>query len=87
MISNLEIYNRSRALGLYVVENKATVREASKVFGVSKSTVHKDITERLDKKSSLYKEVREVLDLNKEQRAIRGGEATKKKYLTKKKVN
>jgi putative DeoR family transcriptional regulator (stage III sporulation protein D) len=85
MINNIEIYNRSRSLGLYVVENKATVREASKVFGVSKSTVYRDITEHLDKNTSLYKEVRQILNINKEERSARGGESTKKK-LTKKKV-
>lgn len=81
-MKNLTIYERAVSIGNYVVENNATVREAARVFNVSKSTVHKDITERLLVESSiLQKEVREVLDKNKEERHIRGGEATKRKYL------
>lgn len=65
----------------YIVENKVTVRAAAKRFGISKSTVHKDLTERLAKVNpALYAQVREVLDLNKAERHIRGGMATKKKY-------
>ena len=59
---------RAVSLANYMIENKSTVRQAAKVFGVSKSTVHKDLTER------------EVLDLNKSERHIRGGMATKEKY-------
>lgn len=81
-MKNLTIYERAVSIGNYVVENNATVREAARVFNVSKSTVHKDITERLLVESPiLQKEVREVLDKNKEERHIRGGEATKRKYL------
>lgn len=85
MIKNLEIYERSKQIGNYIVENKTTIRNASKIFGLSKSTVHKDVTERIDKNSKLYKDVREVLNKNKEERASRGGEATRQKYLQKKK--
>lgn len=72
-------------LGEYIVQNKATVRSAAKCFGVSKSTVHKDVSERLqDINSSLYKEVKKVLEINKAQRHIRGGYATKNKYAKRK---
>lgn len=65
-------------LGEYIVENKATVRRAAKQFGVSKSTVHKDVAERLRSVDmGLYKEVSSVLAVNKAQRHIRGGMATK----------
>ncbi|MGN0355095.1 MAG: sporulation transcriptional regulator SpoIIID [Muricoprocola sp.] len=67
---------------VYIVENGVTVREAAKKFGVSKSTVHKDITERLPRiNNSLARQARKVLDLNKSERHIRGGMATKEKYL------
>ncbi len=76
---------RASLLGEYIVENKATVRATAKVFGVSKSTVHMDVAQRLKKVNpSLYNQVRKVLDVNKEERHIRGGLATKEKYLTKK---
>ena len=72
---------RAVSLANYMIENKSTVRQAAKVFGVSKSTVHKDLTERLENiDSSLAGQVREVLDLNKSERHIRGGMATKEKY-------
>ena len=65
----------------YIIENKATVRSAAKVFNVSKSTVHKDMVERLKKISpNMAEEVRKILDTNKEERHIRGGMATYKKY-------
>ncbi len=68
-------------LGKYIVENNATVRAAARQFGISKSTVHQDITTKLEKANvSLYNEVKAVLDKNKQERHIRGGEATKKKY-------
>ena len=68
-------------LGEYICETGATVRAAAKVFGVSKSTVHKDVTERLLKdEPSLYREVKAVLEKNKSERHIRGGMATKRKY-------
>lgn len=69
-------------LALYLVENNATVREVAAHFGISKSTVHKDITYSLKKVNpSLYLEAKRVLDKNKEERHLRGGEATKKKYM------
>ena len=68
-------------LGEYIIETGATVRAAEKVFGVSKSTVHKDVTERLSRDNAfLYKEVKAVLEKNKSERHIRGGMATRKKY-------
>lgn len=68
----------------YIVENKATVRDAAYIFGVSKSTVHNDVSERIKNISpSLAGEVRAVLDTNKEERYYRGGMATKNKYLNK----
>ena len=72
---------REAALGKYIVENSATVRAAAKVFKISKSTVHKDVTERLKRtQPALYKQVKKVLDLNKSERHIRGGMATRRKY-------
>ncbi len=66
----------------YIIESEATVRQAAKKFGVSKSTVHKDVSDRLQYISPvLAKEVRKVLDVNKAERHIRGGQATKEKYL------
>ena len=68
-------------LGEYLLEHSATVREAARVFGISKSTVHKDVTERLRHvNSALYGEVQELLNKNKQERHLRGGEATRKKY-------
>lgn len=72
---------RAVLLAQYIVENKATVRKTAEVFHISKSTVHKDVSERLKAiNSNLYKEVKEVLEINKAQRHIRGGMATKNKY-------
>ncbi len=86
MIGNVE--NRCIELGEYIAENKATVRKAASVFGVSKSTVHIDVTKRLSKiKPSLYEEVKEVLEENKAQRHIRGGNATKEKYKKQKVID
>lgn len=68
-------------LGKYIVENNATVRSAAQQFGISKSTVHQDITIKLEKTNkALYEEVKSVLEKNKQERHIRGGEATKRKY-------
>ena len=68
-------------LASYLVENKATVRAVAAKFGVSKSTIHKDVTERLEEiNPSLAQEVKKVLEKNKSERHIRGGLATKKKY-------
>lgn len=73
---------RCRKLGEYIVENKATVRGTAFYFGVSKSTVHKDVTENLRKSDPLlFEKVKEILELNKEVRHLRGGEATRNKYL------
>mgnify|MGYP000593999375 CR=1 FL=1 len=73
--------DRAIILGEYILEHKATVRAAAKQFGISKSTVHKDVSERLKNISpSLYAEVKEILERNKAQRHIRGGQATKEKY-------
>ena len=72
---------RACDLAVYIIENRATVRAAAKKFGVSKSTVHKDLTERLPHVNpSLYRQVRALLDLNKAERHIRGGLATRRKY-------
>lgn len=72
---------RAVLLGEYIVDNKATVRSTAKAFGISKSTVHTDVSERLKRINyDLYTNVREVLDINKEERHIRGGLATKEKY-------
>lgn len=76
-----EIEQRVRQLAVYLIENNATVRDAARHFGVSKSTVHKDVTERLryiDR--SLYRQTRTVLEQNKAERHLRGGEATRRKY-------
>ena len=74
--------DRAVLLGRYIVENKATVRAAAGYYGVSKRTVHMDVSERLKKiNPSLYREVRKILDINKSERHIRGGKATKQKYL------
>ena len=73
--------DRCIILGEYMIERRATVRATAKKFGISKSTVHKDVTETLKSVSpSMYKSVREILETNKQERHIRGGEATKKKY-------
>ena len=73
--------DRAVVLGEYIIDTGATVRATAKVFKISKSTVHKDVTERLRRVSpSLYRKVAEVLRVNKEERHIRGGLATKKKY-------
>lgn len=75
------IENRVLELAAYIIESKATVRVAAKKFGVSKSTVHQDITARLTEiNPGLAAEVKEVLDNNKAERHIRGGNATKEKY-------
>lgn len=74
--------DRCVILGLYIVENNATVRATASRFGISKSTVHKDVTQTLKNiNKSLYLDVKSVLEKNKEERHLRGGEATKKKYL------
>ena len=73
---------RAVEVGEYIIEHEATVRAAAKRFNISKSTVHKDVAERLAAVSpSLFLQVREVLDRNKSERHIRVGEATRRKYL------
>ena len=78
-IADERLSQRAISLANYMIENKSTVRQAAKIFGVSKSTVHKDLTERLENiDSSLAIEVRKILDLNKSERHIRGGMQQKK---------
>ncbi len=75
------IEERACDLAVYIIENKATVRAAAKKFGISKSTVHKDLSERLPAfNRTLYLQVKDVLDENKAERHIRGGIATREKY-------
>lgn len=75
------IEQRSCELAVYIIENSATVRTAAKHFGISKSTVHKDLQQRLPQyNAALYAQVRQVLEMNKQERHIRGGLATRKKY-------
>ncbi len=75
---------RCEMLGKYIVAHHATVRAAAAHFGISKSTVHKDVTRDLrGKNAGLYREVSEILSQNKKERHLRGGEATKKKYSVK----
>ena len=75
------VEERAVELGEYIIESGATVRSAAKKFGVSKSTVHKDVSERLKTVNpQLYREVKTILEINKAQRHIRGGMATRKKY-------
>ena len=79
MKGNIE--ERAQQLALYIIENKATVRSAASKFGISKSTVHKDLSERLPAfNQPLYLQVKGVLDENKAERHIRGGLATRRKY-------
>ena len=76
-----EKQERCVILGQYIVENNATVRSAAKQFGISKSTVHQDITSKLQQVNhKLHDEVKQVLDRNKQERHLRGGQATKLKY-------
>lgn len=83
MINN-DIEERVKALACYIIETGSTVRAAASKFNVSKSTVHKDISERLEKiNPSLWAEAKLVLEHNKEERHIRGGMATKMKYESK----
>ena len=76
------IEERAIEIARYIIDNNTTVRQAAKHFGISKSTVHKDITERLRYVNpQLYRQVRKILDTNKQERHIRGGMATREKYL------
>ena len=75
------IEERACDVAVYIIESRGTVRAAARQFGVSKSTVHKDLTERLKRiDPAKYAEVRELLDINKAERHIRGGMATRRKY-------
>ncbi|MEG2310494.1 MAG: sporulation transcriptional regulator SpoIIID [Clostridia bacterium] len=77
----LDIEERAKVLATYIIETKSTVRATAKRFNVSKSTVHKDIAQRLEKfNPSLACEAKKILEINKSQRHIRGGLATKHKY-------
>ena len=77
----IQIEERTIQLAKYIIDKKATVRDAAKHFGISKSTVHKDVSERLKNiNSQLFNQVKKVLDNNKAERHIRGGLATKNKY-------
>jgi putative DeoR family transcriptional regulator (stage III sporulation protein D) len=79
------IEERACELAVYIIETGATVRTAAQHFGISKSTVHKDLSQRLPQfNKSLYRQVRLILDVNKAQRHIRGGLATRRKYQMKK---
>lgn len=81
----VDIEERAKVLAVYIIETKSTVRQTAQKFNISKSTVHKDIAERLEKiNPSLAREARKVLEHNKEERHIRGGMATKIKYELKK---
>lgn len=76
------IEERAVEIAKYIIDNNATVRQTAKQFGISKSTVHKDVTERLSQVNpTLEREARKVLDVNKSERHIRGGLATREKYL------
>jgi putative DeoR family transcriptional regulator, stage III sporulation protein D len=75
------IWRRVMEVSQYVLDNRATVRDAARTFGISKSTVHKDVSERLPRLNpALAQEVKEVLESNKAERHLRGGEATRRKY-------
>ena len=79
MTDSLE--KRACELAVYMIETGATVRSAARHFGISKSTVHKDLSHRLKQYNyALYLQVRQVLDINKQERHIRGGMATRRKY-------
>ena len=79
-MSNLN--SRSEQFGWYIIENKATIRSTANFFNISKSTVHNDVSKKLKYENlSLYNRVKEILEINFEERHIRGGNATKEKYL------
>ena len=87
-MKKISIEDRATLLAHYIIETKDTVRSTAKKFGISKSTVHKDVSDRLLKINPiLAKEVREILDENKAERHLRGGMATKMKYLKEKNNN
>ncbi len=77
-----DVKERCERAALYIIETKATVRATAQKFGTSKSTVHKDVTERLERiNPTLWRAVTEVLSVNKKERHLRGGEATRRKYM------
>ena len=77
------IEERVLEVAKYIIDSKATIRKTAKVFGVSKSTIHKDMTERLPKiNPQIASDAKNILDFNKAERHIRGGKATKMKYKT-----
>ena len=87
---NNSFYGKERCevLADYLIDNGATVRSTANYFGISKSTVHKDLAYKLKSyNNALYLEVKEILDLNKSERHIRGGEATRQKYLKKRRIS
>ena len=78
-----DLERRARELAVYLIERRTTIRDAAKHFSVSKSTVHKDLSERVREiDRSLYVQVKEILEQNKAERHLRGGDATKRKYQT-----
>lgn len=82
MVFDNRLEERCEILGKFIIENETTVREAARFFGISKSTVHKDVTEKLLKTNyTMYLQVEKILLKNKLERHLRGGEATKQKYL------
>ena len=86
----MRFYGRERCevLAEYVIDTKSTVRGAAQYFGISKSTVHKDLSQKLKYLNPrLYDDVKEILELNKSERHLRGGEATRQKYLKEKGKN
>lgn len=79
---------RCVVLGTYIVENRTTVRKTAARYGISKSTVHKDVTETLRHVNvTLYEEVKKVLEQNKSERHLRGGEATRQRHLSRRLAN
>ena len=87
MVEYTDYGDRAKRGAIYIIENRATIRSAAKYIGISKSTLHKDISERLPKVCpELCAPVREILDINQAQRHLRGGLATKNKYLNRKKT-
>ena len=76
-----DLETRARELAVYLIERRTTIRDAAKHFSVSKSTVHKDLSERLQEiDRTLYGQVKEILEQNKAERHLRGGDATRRKY-------
>ena len=81
---NKSIETRVLELSEYIIQNKSTIRETAKFFGISKSTVHKDLAQRLKNINFfIYTDVKKILEINKSERHIRGGFATKNKYAKK----